>query len=86
MDNVIFHPKALTEYMDWLTEDRKTLKKINELIKDIKRNGLMNGIGKPEPLKHIKGYSRHIDDENRLIYSSDENQDLHIIACKGHYQ
>jgi toxin YoeB len=56
------------------------------LIKDIQRNGLMKGIGKPEPLKHIKAYSHHIDDANRLVYSADETQNLLIIACKGHYQ
>jgi toxin YoeB len=86
MDDLIFHAKAFTEYMEWQNEDRKTLKKINELIKDIQRNGLLKGIGKPEPLKHIKAYSRHIDDSNRLVYSSDENQNLCIIACKGHYK
>jgi len=45
----------------------------------------MKGIGKPEPLKHLKAYSRHIDDANRLIYSVDEKQNLRIISCKGHY-
>jgi toxin YoeB len=85
MDDVIFHAKAFKEYMEWQTEDRKTLKKINDLIKDIQRNGLIQGIGKPEQLKHLKAYSRHIDDANRLIYSADKNQNLHIIACKGHY-
>ena len=54
-------------------------------IKDIYRNGLMTGIGKPEALKHIKGYSRHIDHENRLVYSSDENHNLRILSCNGHY-
>jgi toxin YoeB len=85
MNDVIFHAKAFKEYMEWQTEDRKTLKKINDLIKDIQRNGLIQGIGKPELLKHLKAYSRRIDDANRLIYSADENQNLHIIACKGHY-
>ena len=45
----------------------------------------MTGIGKPEPLKHIKGYSRRIDEVNRLVYDSDENQNLRILSCKGHY-
>ena len=85
MNDVVFHAKAFKEYMEWQLGDRKTLKKINDLIKDIQRNGLMKGIGKPEPLKHIKAYSRRIDDANRLIYSADENHNLHIIACKGHY-
>jgi toxin YoeB len=85
MDDVTFHDRAFKEYMEWQTEDRKTLKKINELIKDIQRNGLLQGIGKPEFLRHLKTYSRHIDDANRLIYLADENKNLHIIACKGHY-
>ncbi|GHV95409.1 hypothetical protein AGMMS50293_17290 [Spirochaetia bacterium] len=85
MNDVIFHAKAFKEYMDWQTEDRKTLKKLNDLIKDIQRNGLMKGKGKPEPLKHMKAYSRHIDDANRLVYTADEKQNLHIISCKGHY-
>ena len=69
----------------WQTQDKKTLKKINELIKDIQRNGLMNGIGKPEPLKHKKGYSRRIDDKNRLVYIGLSDGNVEIISCKGHY-
>jgi len=72
--------------MDWQAEDRKTLKKINELIIDIQRNGLLKGIGKPEPLKHIKAFSRRIDEDNRLVYSADEKQNLRIISCRGHYK
>jgi toxin YoeB len=91
MNDVSFTHTALKEYIQWQTEDRKTLKKINDLIEDILRNGLMKGIGKPEPLKHIsfrekQAYSRHIDAANRLIYTSDEKQNLCIISCKGHYQ
>ena len=85
MNDLIFAPEAFKEYLEWFTEDKKKFKKINDLIKDIQRNGLTAGIGKPEPLKHIKGYSRHIDHENRLIYSSDEAHNLHILSCKGHY-
>jgi len=85
MNDLIFTPEAFKEYLEWFTEDKKTFKKINDLIKDIQRNGLMVGIGKPEPLKHIKGYGRHIDHANRLIYSSDEAHNLHILSCKGHY-
>jgi Txe/YoeB family toxin of Txe-Axe toxin-antitoxin module len=48
-----FIPKPLRNYTEWQTEDRKTLKKINDLIKDIQRNGLMRGLGKPELLKHL---------------------------------
>jgi toxin YoeB len=85
MNDVVFHAKAFKEYLEWQAEDRKTLKKINDLIKDIQRNGLMQGIGKPEPLKPLKAYSRRIDDANRLIYSVGDDKNLHIIACKGHY-
>ena len=80
MNNVLFDIDAFKEYMEWQNEDRKTLKKINELIIDIQRNGLLKGIGKPEVLRHMKAYSRRIDDSNRLIYSIDEKQNLRIIS------
>jgi len=83
--NKIWSDNAWDEYVAWQSEDKKTLKKINELIKDIKRNGLSKGIGKPEPLKHRKAWSRHIDKANRLVYNFDENKNLHIYSCKGHY-
>jgi toxin YoeB len=85
MHDLIFTPQAFKEYVEWQAEDRKTLKKINLLIEDIQRNGLLQGIGKPEPLKHMKAYSRHIDEANRLIYTGDEKQNLFIMSCKGHY-
>ena len=66
--------------------DKKTLRKINALIKDIERNGLSEGIGKPEPLKYRKAWSRRIDQENRLVYNFDAQQNLLIISCKGHYE
>ena len=58
------------------------------VLEDIKRNGAMQGIGKPELLKHDKSglYSRRIDEANRLVYSIDEAQDIRIISCKGHYE
>jgi toxin YoeB len=67
-------------------QDKKTLKKINELIKDIERNGYA-GIGKPEPLKeYLTGWwSRRINDADRLIYRIDGDSCL-ILQCKGHYQ
>jgi len=85
VNDLIFTLQAFKEYLEWLAEDKKTFKKINDLIKDIQRNGLTTGTGKPEPLKHIKGYSRHIDHANRLIYSSDEKNNVRILSCKGHY-
>jgi toxin YoeB len=86
MNDVTFSPVAMKDYMEWQTEDRKTIKKINDLIKDIQRNGLLSGLGKPEPLKHIKAFSRRIDKANRFVYSYDENQNLYILSCKGHYE
>ncbi|AEF84260.1 addiction module toxin, Txe/YoeB family [Treponema primitia ZAS-2] len=86
MDDLIFAPDAFKQYTEWQTEDKKILKRINELIRDIRRNGLLKGIGKPEALKHRKAYSRRIDDANRLIYTGDENRNLKILSCKGHYE
>jgi len=83
---VIFSDKALEAYFDWQVSDRKVAKKINELIKDILKNGLLNGIGKPEKLKYIPEYSRRINQEHRLIYSPDEKDNLIIHSCKGHYE
>lgn len=72
------------EYLYWLHEDRKTLKKINDLIKSIERNGVMQGTGDPEPLKYRDGYSRRIDKKNRLVYDI-KNGQLLLISCKDHY-
>ena len=76
---------AWQDYVYWQTQDKKTLKRINMLIKDIGRNPF-DGIGKPEPLKgELSGFwSRRIDDEHRLGYVAEEDAIL-IIACKGHY-
>lgn len=84
--NKLWSDRAWDDYLYWQSLDKKTLKKINDLIKDIERNGLSEGIGKPEPLKYRKAWSRRIDKENRLIYNIDENGNLWIIACKGHYE
>jgi Txe/YoeB family toxin of toxin-antitoxin system len=63
-------------------------KRINELIKNIRRNGMLRGIGKPELLKHgLSGYcSRRINEEHRLIYAMDTNNNLVIVKCKGYYE
>ena len=61
------------------------MKKIYSLLEDIKRNGALNGTGKPEKLKNRPEYSRRIDDANRLVYVIDELQSIKIIACRGHY-
>lgn len=83
--NKIFADTGWQDYLYWQTEDRKTLKKINQLINDIVRNG-NDGIGKPEPLSgNLSGYwSRRINDKDRLIYRIDENN-IYILACRYHY-
>jgi len=83
--NKIWHDKAWAEYVAWQSQDKKTLKRINDIIKDIDRQPF-TGIGKPEPLKGDKqGYwSRRIDDVNRIIYKI-ENEKIFIIQCGGHY-
>ena len=86
MNDFTFTAKGFYDYLYWQTQDRKTLKRINNLLEDIKRNGAMQGIGKPEPLKYRSGYSRRIDDANRLVYEIDELQNIKILSCKGHYE
>ena len=83
-----FTEKGFEHYLYWQKEDRKILKRINDLIKDIARNGVDKGIGKPEPLRYNYAghWSRRIDDKNRLIYRIDEQGNLLIESCKGHYE
>ncbi|MBR6400811.1 MAG: Txe/YoeB family addiction module toxin [Firmicutes bacterium] len=83
-----FTETAWEEYLYWLTQDKRTTRKINELIKDIMRNGALDGVGKPEPLKgNMQGYfSRKIDEKNRLVYTILENDIIEIYSCKGHYK
>jgi toxin YoeB len=83
--NKIFSDISWEHYLYWQANDKKVLKKINELIKDVERNG-NEGLGKPEPLKHeLSGlWSRRITDEHRLIYSLD-TENIYIYSCRGHY-
>lgn len=85
MSNIAFSEKAWADYLYWQTEDKKTLKKINALLRDIGRDSF-NGLGKPEPLKgDLTGFwSRRIDDVNRLIYRVKADA-IEIASCKGHY-
>ena len=84
--NKLWTDDGWADYLYWQSQDKKTLKRINELIKDnIERNGALNGIGKSEALKYRKGFSRRIDETNRLIYAIDENGVLWIISYRGHY-
>lgn len=86
MDEFTFTKDAFDQYRSWIVEDRKTVRKINDLLEDIRRNGPMQGIGKPEALKYMDGYSRRIDDTNRLVYNIDSEGNIRVISCKGHYR
>jgi len=82
---LIWSDKSWSEYIDWQSQDKKILKKINSLIKDIKRNPY-DGVGKPEQLKHeLTGcWSRRINDEHRLVYEVNDCG-IGIVSCKYHY-
>ena len=84
--NIIWTQTSWAQYVEWQSKDKSIVKKINELIKSICRDGVLEGLGKPEPLKHIKAYSRRINDENRLVYNLDSNGNLVIFASKGRYE
>lgn len=76
---------AWEDYLYWQSQDRKTLRRINQLILDIDRNG-NTGIGKPEPLSgNLAGFwSRRIDESNRLVYRI-RNGQIEIAQCRTHY-
>lgn len=82
---ITFSPEAWDDYLWWQAQDRKLLKRINQLIMDIVRSG-NEGIGKPEPLKHgFSGYwSRRINAEHRLVYRLVDDE-VRIAACRYHY-
>ncbi|WP_096042717.1 Txe/YoeB family addiction module toxin [Pseudoalteromonas agarivorans] len=77
--------EAWNSYVYWQTQDKKTLKRINKLIVDVKRSPF-DGIGKPVPLKeNLSGFwSRRIDDTNRLVYAVDETA-ITVISCRYNY-
>ena len=77
--------EAWNSYVYWQTQDKKTLKRINKLISDVKRSPF-DGIGKPEPLKeNLSGFwSRRIDDTTRLVYTVDDTA-ITVISCRYHY-
>lgn len=78
--------EAWGDYLHWQTQDRKTSRRINAILKDIDRNGY-DGIGKPEPLReNLSGWwSRRIDDSNRIVYRIREGR-IEIIQCGSHYR
>ena len=86
MSEIQFSETAWDDYLYWQGQDKKTLRRINRLLKDIERNGVLNGIGKPEPLVgDLQGeFSRRIDDANRLVYHTAGSR-IYIVSCRGHY-
>ena len=82
---VCFTENGWEDYNSRQHEDKKTVKKINELLKDIDRNKY-SGLGKPEPLSgDLSGFwSRRINDKDRLIYKV-ENNEIKVISCSYHY-
>ena len=85
---LLWEESAWQEYLYWQTQDRKTFKRINSLIKDIMRNGTSNsGIGKTEPLKHdLSGFwSKRIDSKNRIVFRV-QSEEIEIIQCGDHYK
>ena len=82
---LLWEDRAWNEYIYWQTQDKKMLKRINMLIKDIQRS-TFDGIGKPEPLKGaLNGlWSRRIDEANRIVYYEQDGV-IYIVSCLGHY-
>jgi toxin YoeB len=85
MRNVLFTSDAWDDYLYWQSQDKKTLKRINELIKAAQRTPF-EGIGKPEGLReNLSGFwSRRIDEKNRLVYAVSDDE-ISIISCRYHY-
>ena len=85
--NKLFTPNAWEDYLYWQQQYRKKLLRCNELLRDIDRNGMNKGIGKPEPLKgDLRGWwSRRIDDSNRLIYKIQDGNVV-VLSCRYHYK
>ena len=81
----LWYDDSWDHYLYWQAQDRKTIRRINNLVRDIERNGYA-GIGKPEPLKdNLSGWwSCRIDEQNRLVFRIRDNT-LEILQCKGHY-
>jgi len=86
MNNLLFQNKAWEDYLYWQSLDKKTIKRINTLLRDIARDPF-SGIGKPEPLRgDLSGFwSRRINEEHRIVYAVADDAVI-IISCKGHYE
>ena len=85
----LWNETSWEDYVEWQQQDDKIVERINALLKDIDRNGAAKGIGKPEKLKHRRGWSRRITSEHRLVYDSfisNGEKILFILSFKGHYE
>ena len=82
---LLWEERAWDDYLYWQTQDKKNARRINALLKEVQRTPF-DGLGKPEPLKgNLSGlWSRRIDEKHRIVYFV-QNDTVHIIACKGHY-
>ncbi|MDD9865955.1 MAG: Txe/YoeB family addiction module toxin [Verrucomicrobiales bacterium] len=83
---IVFSEQTWEDYQFWVVNDRKTLKRINQLIRDTARDPF-SGVGKPEPLRHLlKGYwSRRINEEHRMVYCVKDDQ-LMLAQLRYHYE
>ncbi len=83
---LLWEDRAWDDYLYWQSQDRRTLKRINQLIKDMLRTPY-EGLGKPEPLRgKLSGcWSRRIDGVNRMVYYEQEGT-IYILSCLGHYE
>ena len=85
MKHLVFHQTAWEDYLYWLEQDKKILRRINQLIKDIEHSPYQ-GIGKPEALRHnLSGWwSRRINDEHRIVYRIKDDR-LQLASLRYHY-
>ena len=83
--SLLWTDEAWKDYLYWQSQDRKSLKRINQIVRDIQRSPY-EGIGKPEPLKgNLSGWwSRRVDETNRVVYRQ-KGDSIEIAQCRGHY-
>ena len=84
---IAFAEEGWSQYLYWQSQDKKVIKRINQLLQSVERDGALQGIGKPEKLKYGKSglFSSRIDEANRLGYEIIDNQII-VKSCKGHYE
>jgi len=82
----IWSDDAWNSYLYWQQQDKKSVKKVNDLVKECERTPI-SGTGKPEPLRHLPGryWSRRINEKDRFVYKVEDGK-LYIASCKGHYE